>query len=80
MELPLGPPAGAIAPASRVRLAGLQGRQELNGLEGTVLEWLPEGGRWKVVTSDGVLRKYRRANLLVLDGSADVDLRREVNV
>ena len=39
---------GGLHPADQVRISGLSGRPELNGLTGRLTEWVPEKQRWGV--------------------------------
>jgi len=60
----------SVVAGGRVRLHGLASRPELNGTEGTAVEWSAEGGRWVVdVLSAGSAQERLRvkaANLTAL--------------
>ncbi|CAE8656835.1 unnamed protein product [Polarella glacialis] len=52
-----------ISPGMRVRIHGLMARPELNGTEGTVVEWDDGEQRWKVRSDSGTGLMLRAANL-----------------
>ncbi|CAK0817356.1 unnamed protein product [Prorocentrum cordatum] len=63
--------AGDLRPGGRVRLEGVQCRPELNGLEGTLVSFLGEEGRWRVQL-DGEAERSRlflAANLAPVVGA-----------
>ena len=56
----------------QVRFHGLQGRADLNGTTGHVLQWEPQGGRWAVecdATEQSV--RVRTSNLTALGESGE---------
>jgi len=60
-----------IKPGMAVRVRGLKARPELNGSEGTVLEWHEVHGRWKVVMADGTGKMFNSLNLEVFDDNVE---------
>jgi len=58
---------GPLVPGQRVRVAGLQARPELNGREGTVVEWDEDEARWKVIMDDGSGKKCKPSNLEICE-------------
>merc|ERR1719428_1976655 len=48
----------------RVRVAGLQAKPELNGQEGSLLEFNEQEGRWQVWMHDGSGKLLRPTNLV----------------
>ncbi|CAE8596229.1 unnamed protein product, partial [Polarella glacialis] len=52
-----------ISPGMRVRIHGLMARPELNGTEGTVVEWDDGEERWKVRLDSGAGLMLKAANL-----------------
>merc|ERR1719482_268387 len=61
------PPAAGdstqFTPGQRVRIAHLQARPELNGLEGTIVQWDVAEERWRIRMDDGTGKMLRAANL-----------------
>lgn len=55
---------------ARVRIKGLKSRADLNGMDATVLAWMP-GDRWGVRLASGVQVKVKLANLTLISGGAD---------
>eukprot|EP00929_Paragymnodinium_shiwhaense_P115200 TRINITY_DN8390_c0_g1_i1.p1 TRINITY_DN8390_c0_g1~~TRINITY_DN8390_c0_g1_i1.p1 ORF type:complete len:1680 (-),score=385.42 TRINITY_DN8390_c0_g1_i1:11-5050(-) len=65
-------PLPSLLPDQRVRIVGLEGRPELNGHRGTLVEYVPESGvtgdsRWKVCLDDGSGKLLKEVNLEVIE-------------
>merc|ERR1711957_297413 len=52
---------------SKIKIFGLQGAVEFNGVEGICENWVEASGRWEVRLPDGALKAFKLENLEALD-------------
>lgn len=53
----------SFQPGQRIRIVGLTARTDLNGLEGTVVQWDDDENRWRVKMSDGSGKSLKACNM-----------------
>jgi len=66
-----GAAAEGLQPGFRVRVRGLRSRPELNGCEGSIVEFDPGLGRWNTLLDNGTGLSLRAEALEVLDQAGD---------
>lgn len=69
---PRGSSGGELSPGTRVMVVGIRSDREINGKEGTCVEWCPETGRVHVQLED-CLKALRPRNLKVMRSLHDVN-------
>ncbi|CAK9083101.1 unnamed protein product [Durusdinium trenchii] len=71
-SFPRGSSGGELSPGTRVMVHGIRSEKDINGKEGTCIEWCPETGRVHVQMDDA-MKALRPRNLKVMRAQTEVN-------